>query len=822
MAKRKSIDIDFAFYAYLRRFYLENRGRIRQHYRDLTKKYLDFNNPDNAGAFLRRPQFEALEMYVFLKEYLGNAPVHEIFRDWREKQSKFTGRQAVGLSKEQGELFGTIDDDAYDAVFQRMEEFARAYPNYIFALTMGTGKTILMATCIFYEFLLANKFPKDPDYCHNALVFAPDRTVLQSLKEIQTLDRSLVVPPEYVNVLNNLLTFHFLEEAGATLNVLPQSRFNLIISNTQKIILKKKNEETKPGARLFKDETSIYQKNPLYAQVGAFMEELETEGDLATNQRFEKLRRLEQLGIFVDEAHHAFGTKLTKSMGTRQSKTSLRTTIDELAGSLEAMGTHVVACYNFTGTPYVKKQVLPEVVYAYGLKQAIDNNYLKKVRLTSYKNTKSAEFVRLTIEAFWEKHEGKTAEGMRPKLAFFAATIDELQNELRPAVESVLSELGIPIDSILVNVGDEKLTSNDDIRAFNLLDTPGSEKQFILLVNKGKEGWNCRSLFGVALYRKPKSKVFVLQATMRCLRAIGPVQETGHVYLSDENLTILEDELNQNFRMDTEALQSAGNEKESVEVHVVPPSPKIKISRVRRLYKLKDKEPGPNIRFDFEEVDTEKYRLTATTREGLPSTKGQETETDLTEWRRQRTYSALTLSAEIARYLGAKTSPLLVEDVLRTSHESMETVLEWVNLHNELLYDHIVPKLFSAFYDLEEFVSTDDEDVDLVKEPQAGYFAFSAKPEFIIRMAERESQADKSFHLDAYCFDSTPEVRFFNEMLVDDRVYKIYFTGMLTHGPERILRPIHRPRITHAPFLLPRFSDPKGRWHLADRRDQGG
>lgn len=53
---------------------------------------------------------------------------------------------------------------------------------------MGTGKTILMATCIFYEFLLANRFPKDSHYVHNALVFAPDKTVLQSLKEIKTFD----------------------------------------------------------------------------------------------------------------------------------------------------------------------------------------------------------------------------------------------------------------------------------------------------------------------------------------------------------------------------------------------------------------------------------------------------------------------------------------------------------------------------------------------------------------------------------------------------------------------------------------------------------
>src|SRR3546814_17995034 len=59
--------------------------------------------------------------------------------------------------------------------------------------------------------------------------------------------------------------------------------------------------------------------------------------------RFEKLRRLEQLGIYVDEAHHAFGKALAKDMGVgaKETDTSLRTTIDYLAASLNAAGTRV-------------------------------------------------------------------------------------------------------------------------------------------------------------------------------------------------------------------------------------------------------------------------------------------------------------------------------------------------------------------------------------------------------------------------------------------------------------------------------------------------
>lgn len=68
-------------------------------------------------------------------------------------------------------------------------------------------------------------------------------------------------------------------------------------------------------------------------------------------------------------------------MGITTAKTSLRNTVDLLAKSLEDSGTHVVACYNYTGTPYVGNEVLPEVVYAYGLKESINKGFLKKVTL---------------------------------------------------------------------------------------------------------------------------------------------------------------------------------------------------------------------------------------------------------------------------------------------------------------------------------------------------------------------------------------------------------------------------------------------------------
>lgn len=698
----------------------------------------------------------------------------------------------------QADLLDQITQDQYKAVFAAMRKNSRVYPNYIFALTMGTGKTILMATCIFYEFLLGNKFEKDARYCHNALVFAPDKTVLQSLKEIESFDPTRVVPPEYVNFLTTHLRFHYLEEAGTSLDTLDRSRFNIIVSNTQKIILKRQRKEKTAVDQLFGATGNTLANNGVYADAADLyaFDQPEEEGELTTNQRFEKLCRLEQLGTYVDEAHHAFGKALAKDMGVgaKETDTSLRTTIDILAASLNTAGTRVVACYNYTGTPYVGREVLPEVVYAYGLKEAIDKAFLKKVVLHGYSTTRTNEFVDIAVERFLTESSSLRPEGMLPKLAFFAATIEELTTELKPAVEKALAKHSIPASRILVNVGDDKLTTNDDIREFNRLDTEASEKQFILLVNKGREGWNCRSLFGVGLFREPKSRVFVLQATMRCLRSVGQAQHTGHVFLSNDNLEILNDELQQNFRISAEELQKTASNKERVEIRVVEPPVKIKLVRVRKQYAMREKPltTGQALGLDRANKEAwntlvEKYRLIETQQDGLNVADAARAPTsrtfDLTSRREKRAFSRMTLVAEVSRYLNR--SPLEIEDLLDSTKEGTDELVAMTNEFNELLYDEIIPRLFRQLYDLDESQQTEEHEVELIKMPPNGYYEVTAAKDKIVRRADRVIQDEeraKSFHLDAYCFDSGSENQLFWDLLREQRVKKIYFTGMLTHG----------------------------------------
>lgn len=770
-------DSDFSFHEQLWFFYSENRGKIRSRYNDLTRKFLSYNDKDeNKNAFLRKPQFEALEMYVFIKEFMNNAQVYELFDDWRNKRNRFS--EASYYSNGQLRLGDALTEKQTDVLFKQMKKYRESYPNYIYALTMGLGKTILMGTCIFYEFLLAKKYPKDKRFCHNALVFAPDKTVLQSLREIMIFDKTKVVPPEYARVLDSNIKFHFLDESGTVLHTIDDSDFNIIISNTQKIIIKKKRKEATPGEVLFGSNSSL-----LSAVYGGDDSEDDAWDDstLMDNQRFKKLCRLPQLGVYVDEAHHLFGADLEKQIrSSGANKTSLRDTINLLAAN-----TSIVACYNYTGTPYVKNQLLPEVVYAYGLRESIWNGYLKDADPIGFENVKSDEFLNATVTKFWQKYGGRIYDNLNPKLAIYAANVDEAVNEVVPALEEILTRLEIPTTSILLNVGDSKYTKDEDIRNFNNLDVPGSEgneKQFVVLVEKGKEGWNCRSLFGVALYRSPKSKIFVLQATMRCLRAITDERLTATVFLSKENYDTLDDELHKNFNMEISDIKNTStDDRHKYQVRVLPPPRSIRLKRVWHEYTVSSKEYSTPVDFGLVGTDLSKYSSVMYERDSIANdTSTKQSNAD--EYQVKMQYSAFSLAGEVARYLNI--SSILAAKILREAQDGMDVILADVNRYNAVLDDIIIPTIFHALFDVTAIQKTEDRDVVLLREPKdAAYYEFSAKDDLVITNKYPGFTPDevlKSFHADTYCFDSLPEKECFFQYIKSDKVQEVYFTGMFT------------------------------------------
>lgn len=794
--------IDFPFYQYLQYFLQSEHKRVYAAFKPLSKKFLNYNNPkENAKAYLRLPQFEALEMYVFLKEFCENQKLWQVFEQWYNKNGKFEGRLSAGIESRTGQIsmFDVTEvgqDETkgkFAQIFAQIKAMQQEYPNYIFALTMGIGKTTLMATSIFYEFLLANKYPKDPLYCHNAIIFVPDRTVRKSvIDDVQNLDKIKVIPQEYLSWLDANLKFHFLDDNSTQLSTIDNSDYNIIISNTQKIILKQEHKHKMPAQTLFGEETGKYTALSLKSKMAALgqevgIEEIEEEIQLINNPRFSKISRLKQLGIYVDEAHHVFGAKLSEDLLTTTRATSLRVTINELAANLAKAGSRVVGCYNYTGTPYVKNRLLPEVVYSYGLRPAIDNGYLKRVEPLALENIRNNTqvFCRKAIGDFWEKCGEKRVEGMLPKMAFFASTIDEAITELRPAIENELVRLDIATSKILVNVGDEKYTTNDDLREFNTLDTPRSEKQFIILVGKGKEGWNCRSLFAVAMYRRATSTVFVLQATMRCMRQIGDYQHTAYLFFSKENLDILNNELKENFNITLEDMTKAGENKNIAEIRLIPPSIKIQVKKTNKRYQVNKKKPKEHIDLELEKVDLEKYRITVSKRSFDDLSKAIGGHKDISSLKDQRKFSPFTLVGEIARYLNM--NPIELKAIMLTLTEPLESICNRVNEFNELLYDEVIPRLFRELYEVIEFSHEEEVTLELVKDPKAkGEECYRVKYKDGLLASYNDARyqpyRDITFNVDNYCFDSVPESEMFWNLINDKRLKKVWFTGMLTAG----------------------------------------
>ncbi len=780
MARTQQLDSTFYFCEQLWYYYSQNRGKIRSRYNDLTRKFLAYNDREiNPDAFLWKPQFEALEMYVFIKEFMNNAQVYEMFTDWCNRKGKFSDASYYSLEKNgQIRIEQNPTEKIMDTLFTQMKNYREVYPNYIYALTMGLGKTYLMATCIFYEFLLANKYPKNKIYCHNALVFAPDKTVLQALQKIITFDKALVVPPEYAHRLDTNIKFHFLEETGTILYTIDGSDFNIIISNTQKIIVKKKRKELTATEKLYSGTSSL-----LSAVYGADDEDDAWDDiTLMDNQRFKKLCRLPQLGVYVDEAHHLFGADLEKQLRSNAKKTSLRDTINLLS-----QNTSLVACYNYTGTPYVKNQMLPEVVYQYGLRDSIINGYLKDADPMGFENVKSEEFLKNAVKAFWKRYGNKTYEGLNPKFAIYASGVEEAAHEVVPLLEEILSDLGISTNKILLNVGDSKYTKDEDIRDFNNLDkigTEGNKKQFIVLVEKGKEGWDCRSLFGVAMYRTPKSKVFVLQATMRCLRAITDERHTASIFLSKENFDILDAELHKNFNMEIKDLSDKKADTSiPCKVRVLPPSRTITLKKIWHEYILNEKEYTTPIDFGLTDADLSKYSSKVYER-GTIVRDLTVKEKNIDYIQEKIKYNELFLVSEVARYLNI--SCILVSKILRESKDGIDVILDRINRYNEVIYDFIVPGIFNVLYEINVERKTEDKELVLLREPEdRGYYEFKGKAGLIKTIDSDDIYEDekaKSFHADTYCFDSIPEKELFMQYISNSKVKEIYFTGMFTSG----------------------------------------
>jgi len=567
------------------------------------------------------------------------------------------------------------------------------------------------------------------------------------LKEIKTFDYERVIPKEYQNILLNI-KYHYLESPETPLS--PIGNYNIIISNSQKIILKTRRTEN-GTKRLFGDWGELEKR------------EIE-------NRRLAALRELSNLIVFVDEAHHSYGKTLEGTLKkTRQ-------TINYLHGNAPLVGV-----VNLTGTPYVSNKMIADVVYHFGLKQGIEKGILKQVRFFEYTQVKSDKFIRDVIDKFWDEYGEKRIEARLPKIAFYSANIDDLRKDLRPKLEAILADKGISLDKVL----EYHTEAEENKDEFLNCDTIDSKKQFILLVGKGTEGWNCRSLVACALYRKPKSAIFVLQSSTRCLRSIGDNSTLGSIFLSEENYRILDKELKNNFSTTIEEL-SAQETKTFEHTLKIEKKKKLKVTKLLKEILAIQNQDLDKIKIDLGKFKPEDYK-SLVGEGGIFLSEGQAGYRRAQATRELKENGDLTFY-EIVELINRYTHLpcLAVEEVLDKNGLSKSELVKKINANTALL-PFVIGGILANAYQYQEKTETIEEEIELAKMYPFKISVEQGRNILVVSREQMEEAHGKSrigFHINPYNFDSTDEkdlFKYLRDVLdKDEVVVDVYFTGGAT------------------------------------------
>lgn len=742
--------------------------------------------------YLREPQFQSLELYWYLRLVLKTPHIVKLYRHYYDTTGDIRDFcEAFGIPLSPQEMILNWDVDTVIDLVENNPDFVKLkridpvyeavtlpYPSYIFALAMGTGKTVLIGTIIATEFAMALRYPDGTESLHlagethfmkNALVFAPGTTIIESLREISDIPFDQILPPSLHRDFLANLKITYPQTGAKEIQVQAGSAFNVIVTNTEKIALranvKKRSNQTEFA-----------------------FEEKKEQAELEANLRLQKITSLPNLGIFSDEAHHTYGNTIDKELKR------VRETVNYIHEK-----TPLVAVINTTGTPYSKRQMLREVVAWYSLGEGIRDNILKSLHngIVQYPIgiIPDEDVISSVINDFFDNY-GDVAlpDGAKAKIAFYFRTQEHLDVSLAH-IQNALTEIGESTTQILVNT---QKSSQTEIDEFNRLNDSDSQKRIILLIGKGTEGWNCPSLFACALIKEQTtSSNFILQASTRCLRQVKDNTRTAKIFLDTKNSTILDKELQANFGTTLGELRKQDAETEEVALRIRKTDlPTLQIMQlVRKVVPLENTPKAIQLHKPTDIRETPpafRSILTPdfTQRGASPLTAlGTQDEVEITN----RTTDCYTFARRLATnyHLSMMETlknlkKLYPEGKIPYAHfDSLCKQVEDQQQNYEVIEEHIAEHL--------ALIRIHDDDGNLLfeKDDTDGSYVHKvrlrkSKADLLLSEDDLDDSHDVSFHYMPYDFDSGPEQNFFktilstlNQSVADVEVF--LFTGSLTN-----------------------------------------
>ncbi len=213
----------------------------------------DWARDPEIGAlrFLRPPQLRALETYWYLRLVYETPHVFALYNVLFPPDKDLPGlleslsvpeaafRASNYAPQTLWQKVKTDDQFVQDFRLQALREtLTLAYPSYIFALAMGAGKTILIGAIVATEFAMALEYPEGP-FVQNALIFAPGKTIIESLRELAQIPYERLLPPRLHKAFAASVKLTFTRDGEKDIPVIRRSSFNVIVTNTEKIRIQK-------------------------------------------------------------------------------------------------------------------------------------------------------------------------------------------------------------------------------------------------------------------------------------------------------------------------------------------------------------------------------------------------------------------------------------------------------------------------------------------------------------------------------------------------------------------------------------------------------
>lgn len=538
---------------------------------------------------MRDAQIEAIKTYLFLKIACDSQPLATLFKsgifntlDLNTLELSQTTREYLLSNHSAAALleYACLKTDNNEQVSVKLEKtikkdpdsidydkvwddvfYGVSYTDYLFSLPMGAGKTYLMAAFIYLDLYFAMNEPHNAAFAHNFIIFAPSglkSSVVPSLKTIQNFNPAWIIPEPAATDIKRIISFEILDQSKTEkksnktknpnvqkiANHQPLSElFGLVaVTNAEKVILDR-----------------IEEKN---GQISLF-EESDDEKDRQANELRNLIGKLPSLSIFIDEVHHAVSDEI-----------KLRVVVSKWAEN------NTVNCViGFSGTPYLEKaekikisdglavgtSEITNIVYYYPLIDGV-GNFLKRPVVKIAEIADSSRIIENGVRLFFDTYKNTVYDGgLVAKLGIYCGTIEKLEEVVYPLVAKILSGYGISSDAILkFHKGNKQYPQPADSQMqFDILDKSFSKIRVVLLVQIGKEGWDCKSLTGIILSQEgdcPKN--MVLQTSCRCLRqVVKGSPETALIYLNDSNAEKLNAQLLQQHHISLKEFSEANNEK---------------------------------------------------------------------------------------------------------------------------------------------------------------------------------------------------------------------------------------------------------------------